>query len=305
LVLVISAIPLAMRAGTIILGGAGSSVEEYGIDDKNFASTLDATYLGDVAPATLALLSGFGNFAVAGAPGVAQGILPLLPSNFSLAVYHPWVVDNHPGVNDMIAPDGSDKNRQVYHQDAGGADYFLYYTPLFPSDPTAINFIQVFQENTNDAGFGPTKLDNFGSPTSPYYNQPGHAAGVGATTGVSPLVIPPGAAAWMMDIPYRCENGPPPYFNNPNCQVGPDDSLLSQVQTFQDFIEADTDIGGATYKVLYGGVQWGYDYHNQDAPVPEPSTFLAAAAGLAAIVVKLRRRCNNRAFAWQAPPPVS
>jgi len=282
--------PLSIQA-SIIAGGQGTTISQYGIDDENVATTMDAAFVLDPTE-VLNGLSGFGTFWVAGLTGPAHGLSPISSTDFSLDVYKPWVVNNNPLANSILAPNGINYNRGVFQQDAGGADFLLRYTPIVPSDPTTINFIQVYVESDNGAGFGQPQLDNFGSPTNPYYNQGGHAAGVGTTYGVSPLIIPPGPGnyAWLADIPYRCENGPPPYINAPNCQLGADDTILSHVQTFQTWIEAPTDIDGTSYNVLYGGIQWGYEYLNYDITSPEPSTIVLLAAGLAPVVAKVYRR---------------
>jgi hypothetical protein len=79
----------------------------------------------------------------------------------------------------------------------------------------------------------------------------------------------------MADIPYRCEAGAVA-----RCIGGADETLLSQVQYFQTFVEMDKVINGTQYNVLYGGIQWGYSYSNVDTP--EPSSLLLIGSILAA-----------------------
>jgi hypothetical protein len=165
----------------------------------------------------------------------------------------------------------------VTDQDAGGADIVISYTPLNNGDPTSVNFLQAFIQDTNGTGFNTGTIDNDAS-ASPYYNSV-FISGTGKTdqTGTVPLATNKTTAAWLVDIPFRCENGPVNPGGTAGCLGGTDDTIISQVQTFQTLIESDQvcsadacgDNKGKTYQVLYGGVQWGYTYTNAD--VPEPS----------------------------------
>jgi hypothetical protein len=101
-------------------------------------------------------------------------------------------------------------------------------------------------------------------------------SGTGRTkrTGTVPLTTNSTTAAWLVDIPYDCENGPAGV-SNADCTGGIDDSLTSQTLYFQSFIEQDKVINGTNYQVLYGGVQWGYSLTMVDTP--EPSSLMLAA----------------------------
>jgi hypothetical protein len=275
---------LTLHAGQIQGQTQGSTVTGFAIDDLNTATTLDATYTtfsSGVFSSMLAKGFDISTFVFAGM-GAAANIPNVPASDFNIEIYHPWVVYNNPTTNNMIAPDGSNLNRGVTGQDAGGADFLMTYTPTLPTDPTTINFIQVFQEDDNEAGFGPPILDNFFSTTDPYYNQGGHAAGTGSLRGISPLPIAPGGNAWFADIPYACENGTALQRKNaPNCSGGTDDTIFSQERIFDVFVVAPTIINGTTYNVIVGGVDWGYSYDNVDGP--EPATvvlFVTALLGL-------------------------
>ena len=128
--LAICAAPLSLFAQ---LNGntSGSTVSGYGKDDLNTSTTFDASYLNPAASpildpfdgsTILDKLSGFsGPWVFAGAKGGdAENIAPIPASDFSLVVYSPWVVNNNPFQNAIVAPDGSNWNRGVYGQDAGG-----------------------------------------------------------------------------------------------------------------------------------------------------------------------------------------
>jgi hypothetical protein len=212
------------------------------------------------------------NFVFAG-QGVASGINTIDPGDFRVTQYNPWVVSNNATTNNVNGPNTNGNknfNRSVTDQDAGGADIMISYTPQ-GDDPRSVNFVQAFVQNTNNAGFTTGKID--AGPTSPYYND-GSISGLGTTkrkpTDRGPLATTPDTAGWLVDIPYRCESFDPtpgrPYRNGsrPNCTGGPDDipgqpdpanTITSQSQYFQTFIESDTNINGAMYRVLYGGIQ--------------------------------------------------
>lgn len=276
---------LAVLPARAQIGGqtGGSTAAGVGIDDFNVSMTMGVSYQTNVPSMIGAInLAGFNGASYMFA-GVGPAVLiPNIPaSDFSIFLYQPWVVNDNAGQNGFIGPDGTNYNRGITGQDAGGANFFLTYTPSLASDPTSINFIQTISQDDNGMGFGPAFLDNFRSTTSPYYNQGGHAAGVGMIKGVSPLNIPPGGFAWFIDVPYACENGTAAQrHDGANCSGGADETILSQTRIFETFVEADMTIGGVAYNVLMGGVQWGYTYTNADIPTPEPSSILLLATGL-------------------------
>jgi hypothetical protein len=269
----IASAPVPMLAQ---IGGntSGSTVSGYGIDDLNTSSTINASYLN---PASSPILDPFNNTTIlnqlSSFPGTwvfagtgdAMNIPAIPASDFNLVVYHPWVVNNNPFQNEIIGPDGGNWNRGVYNQDAGGADFLLQYTPHLPSDPTEINFIQGFTYDQKAGGqkFHGAQLDNKGSTTSPFYN--GNYMGTfvnNKNDRSSPLLIPAGGSAYLLDIPYKCENG-----GGANCTNGQsnEEYLTFHTQLFQTWVEAATKIPGhGTENVLYGGVQWGYTYTNSD-----------------------------------------
>jgi hypothetical protein len=203
-------------------------------------------------------------------------------------------------------------NRNITGQDAGGADVIVTYTPRGCTgtetpgqtcDPTTLNFVQSFVENLN--GTNPNYLLGTGTidanSGTPFYNacngRSGLCPGTGQTPGVSgsglflntiggSLFARANVPAWLQDIPADFEA----YTGAGDC--GPrDEHLCSAVLAFQTFVESNQTVyynknitsgdpysltpnGGVpqTWGVLYGGVQWGYNYSNVDAP--EPATFL-------------------------------
>lgn len=74
---------------------------------------------------------------------------------------------------------------------------------------------------------------------------------------------------------------PPAFYSN-------DGAVFTYTQTFQAFIESTQMIGGTTYDVMYGGVQWGYTVTSVLVAVPEPSTMTLGAIGALAISVFAR-----------------
>jgi len=273
--------PLTMWGALIQGTTAGKTVSGVGQDDIDTATTINITYQ-TFCPW---IVSGAGrfpgyNFVFAG-QGVASNIANIDPGDFTISQYNPWVIDNNATTNNITTPDpsagNSNVNRNVTGQDAGGADILISYTPLNAGDPTNVNFVQAFIQNTNGAGFTTGVMD---SGRTPYYNGDS-VAGTGTTRRrrTIPLITNSTTAAWMADIPYRCEVGA-----IARCIGGVDDTLLSQVQYFQTFIEMDKVINGTTYNVLYGGVQWGYSYTAVETP--EPSSMLLIGSILAAAVLR-------------------
>ena len=288
LALAIGVAPFTMW-GSIIQGiTAGKTVTGTGTDDIDTATTTNVTYQ-TYCPWIVAGAGIFPtyNFVFAG-QGVASDIKNIDPGDFTISQYSPWVVNSNDTTNNITGPNtGGNYFRSVTGQDAGGANIVVSYTPLNAGDPTKVNFVQAFIQNTNGAGFTTGKIDS--GAASPYYN--GDAiAGTGTTkrVGTIPLETNSTTAAWLVDIPYRCENNFTGPANN-RCSLGADDSLTSQVQYFQTFVEMDKVINGTNYNVLYGGVQWGYSYTAVETP--EPSTILLVGSVLAAAwLVSYRRR---------------
>jgi hypothetical protein len=211
------------------------------------------------------------------APPVGLNVVPIDPGDFTIDQYKPWVVNNNKSTNNVIGPDGSNNSLHLTNVDAGGADILLSYTPLNDGDPTKVNFVQAFIQNTNHTRFTKGKIDNDDGPT-PYYNEHGKTGTGKKSRNRVPLKADSTTAAWLIDIPGRCENG----LQGPsskNCQDGKDETITSQVQMFQTFIESDKKFNGVTYQVLYGGVSWGYSYSNVDMEVklPEPSYVVVLA----------------------------
>jgi hypothetical protein len=202
------------------------------------------------------------------------GALPNIPdSDFTIAQYAPWVVDNNNTTNFVSGPDQSGGNnvkhsRNLTGEDAGGANIVINYTPRANStDPTDINFLQAYQLNMNGAGFNAGTMDN-GGAADPTYNGSGGVSGTGTTnrSGTSPLTTSSVLAGWMVDIPYTPEKGYGPVFA--------DDTINSETDNFVAFITGTKfNAGdGKTYNVLYGGVSWGYTFTTVDTP--EPATLM-------------------------------
>jgi hypothetical protein len=287
LALAIGVAPFTMWGSLIQGTTAGKTVKGAGIDDFDTATTFDITYQTSCPW----IVTGAGrfpayNFVFAG-QGVASDIKNIDPGDFTISQYNPWVVDNNRTTNNITSPEdpipgrnNTNINRNVTGQDAGGANIVVSYTPLNRGDPTNVNFVQAFIQNTNGAGFTTGVMD---SGATPYYNGDATSGtGTRRRTGTIPLVTDSTTAAWLVDIPYRCENGA-----IVRCIGGADDTLLSQVQYFQTFIEEDRTIKGTKYNVLFGGVQWGYSFTAVETP--EPSSILLVGFVLAAGLLSYRR----------------
>ena len=315
--------PLSVQGDGMGTTTASAATPSVGVDDLNFASTINVSYQNFCAfllsgaqarfPTTNFTFAGFGNIG---------GLFPqIVSSDFNFSVYQPWVVNNFAtattGANFITDPSGRRVARQVQNQDVGGADVVINYTPRAGStDPTSVNFLQAFVQNTNNSnpGFltGAGTVDS--APGTPFYNRTA-IAGNGTTRVMGTLTASPTSPAWLVDIPYRCESFSPipgmPGANGarPNCTGGVDDSLLSETQIFQTFVESNQTVyynsalgdpysrtpnGGVaqTWDVLYGGVQWGYSYSNMDVPEPAGLSFLGVGL-VCSLLLKRRRRVGN------------
>jgi hypothetical protein len=312
LLLVVWAIFIAPPAvrGDLITGGAGITVSDNGPnggrDDTNVAITLNASYQKFCSWLIYGMQNQFPgvNFTFAGSgSNIGDLFSPVPSSDFSLSQYKPWVDDNNSTMNNIVNPTGFSDFRGVTNQDAGGANILLKYTPRAnSSDPSIVNFVQVYINDINGTGFTSGRIDNLGAP-SPFYNYLG-IAGTGTTQITRPVSNTPGQGlnargsnAWLVDLPYKCESfiptpdGKVPPGSNADCSGGPappnDEILTSSVVSFQTFIESTqtiyynpesaipyslTNNGGEaqTWDVLYGGVQWGFSYTNADPPNPQP-----------------------------------
>jgi hypothetical protein len=313
--------PLAMRADIMGTTAGSSATPGIGPDDVNNASTIDVSYQNFCSFLLRGAQARFPttNFTFAGFGNIGGLFSQVVSSDFNISVYQPWVVNNFAtvadGTNFLTDPSGRKVARTVQNQDAGGANVVINYTPRANStDPTNVNFVQAFVQNTNNnnPGYltGPGTLDS--SPGTPFYNQ-GNIAGNGTTRKMTgTLTASPTSPAWLVDIPYRCESfSPIPGMQGSNgaranCTGGVDDSLLSQSQIFQTFIESNqtvyynsaldtpysrTNNGGVaqTWDVLYGGVQWGYNYSNTDVPEPSSLPLLGTALGTGLYLYRRRR----------------
>jgi hypothetical protein len=272
--------------GAIIQGPiAGKTATGAGPDDVDTATTINVTFQ-TFCPWIVAGAAAYAgsNFIFAG-QGVASIYNSVDPGDFTISQYNPWVVNSNATNNNMNRPDGGTYNRGVTNQDAGGANIIISYTPKNAGDPDKVNFVQAFIESDNGGAFSNGTIDASGA--SPYYNNRG-ISGTGTTlrTGTIPLRPNSTTPAWMLDVPYDCENGQAGV-SNADCTGGVDDSLTSQTLYFQSFIEQDKVINGTNYQVLFGGVQWGYSLTIVETP--EPSSLLLAGSALLAAAGLLRR----------------
>jgi PEP-CTERM motif len=286
-VLLIGFMPLIAWAGAINGTVTGSKVSVTGTYDATGPETVTVTTI-DIDFFTSCYFitngvtaGGFGayNFVFAG-EGVASGIASIDPSDFTISQYSPWVVNNNATTNNITGPDSANYNRGLTNEDAGGANIVISYKPQNAGDPTSVNFVQAYILNTNGAGFTTGTIDNGGSG-GPFYNENG-VSGTGTTnqSGTIPLVTNATTSAWLVDIPYTPEKGySPPYA---------DDTINSETDTFQTFISAEKVIGGTTYNVLYGGVQWGYTFTTVD--IPEPATLTLSVIGATLLFAGCWRR---------------
>jgi hypothetical protein len=235
------------------------------------------------------------NFVFAGLGPIGQNFPDLADNSIEISAYQPWVV-NSPT---LTSNGGTDYNRGVTNQDAGGLNILIEYIPT-GSDPTSINFLQAFEVITPALNGGKPiiAMDN-GGKGGPYYNENGASGTDSNDTAAVPLDAS-NVEAWMLDIPYVCESGfsgtgmgcPAPTMAN-------DETITSYEDTFDTFIEAPGTYMGTTYEVLYGGFRWGFTFTATD--VPEPSTWAAILLGFVGVGLIGYRKSKAVRLAASAP----
>jgi hypothetical protein len=234
----------------------------------------------------------WGNNYVFAGQGVASGIGNILSSDFTVSSNTPWIGTSSAIVNFLSLPSG-DKiyadglngfSGSLNNAEAGGMSIGISYTPK-NGDPTNINFVQAYIENINGTGSTTGVIDVTNGAGNPFYNSSSVAGtGTNLLLGTTPLMTSATKPGWLGDQPYDNEFG--------TSKPGADDTITNTTVTFQTFIEAQQNIGGTNYNVLYGGIQWGYSFNTVDL-VPEPTT-LALGAGFLGAAILLRLRRNRR-----------
>jgi len=296
-VLTIAALSVFAGAGQAIT--ASPTAIGWGFDDTNISTLIAASYLtstptwmGNALPNSSTGAGGAGwdyanpgdyVFTFAGNTTVARSTL----KDFN---YSAWVVNND-GYN---LPNGNAASTYNFaNADVGGANYTLNYVPG-AGDPGGagnaiplgnVHFFQIVQATSNfgnDLTDQVTStvtqyfIDNGGSLTTPFYDP-------GGTSGTANA----GTQKWLDDSPFRCENQSTPA----NCNADGASILLSISWQADTFIAVDMGAINDTqhYVQLYGGVNWGFNYSNNDLPEPSEFAAVAMALGLLAGVVRRNR----------------
>jgi hypothetical protein len=292
------------------------SVTAFGRDDWN-TSTLNPYGVSYLTPGSPDLMVGDSTWiqlAQRGSPfagwifGFADGKSANLIPNTDLKVniYSAWVVINDP----VTALDGIPHARPMHDEqtkaDAGGADFELTYTPnamlfLSPTDPTPVHFLQIVRTRScisrddltcewTDYSY---RFDNLGRDT-PFYDVVSSFKGTIKGTN----------SQWMFDNPYSCEDPGSDRrgvheSSSMNC-ISPSDKpadggTLKEEKQFQTFVAtySDNNILGVPDVTLYGGVEWGYIYTNQDrqrlSSAPEPGGFALASLRIGVLALLIAR----------------
>lgn len=151
--------------------------------------------------------------------------------------------------------------------DVGGAIFNLKYTPGAPGAHvfTDLHWVQGLRAHydTYAPGEYQVRLDNPGSPNSPFYDAHNAAGTL------------PGGGGWFLDTPYK--------FESEAAESNPTADVQFQV-VLADF---DSD---AKAIVLYGGLWWGYTATASDVRVPEPSTLVLLVFGGIGLLAFGRRK---------------
>jgi hypothetical protein len=265
-------------------------------DDEDLTVSTDITFITTSTMIDTALKNNnfpeLNHYVYAGQGPIGSHFTPIDASDFDVRIYQQWVV-NSP---DISSPSGKEtSNREVKDQDAGGVNILVTYTPTAAADPRTMNFLQGISTTAND---GTPDIGIDGDTGSPYYNHSG-VTGVGNDDeNMTPMDIPvaPKSFAYLIDSPYTCESGsngtgkgcPPQTPAN-------DETITKLVRTFDTFVEADEQVDGKTYQVLFGGIEWGYTFTATDGGVPELSTWSLLLMGFAVIAALARRSAGRKA----------
>jgi len=299
ILLVISA---PARAGTITPTTTVPRAAGWGIDDWNVATLKPLDFITTSAFLAAARANPSYNGAFNDPNWTFDSARSSIPeSDLQVGFYNAWAVVNDP----VTDPIGTRRARPMYTKtakaDAGGVDFDLLYTPRSGTDDPGLNgilFLQIVQKteciSTDDSTCGKrissTKFDT-GSNTSPFYR------GIGGNGNIqgSP------DTAWMLDIPYDCENvlqsarvqglntGPAPSCLSSNPSGDDRFLILSAQVNFETFVATQNVVNGVHKVTLYGGVSWGFTYTNSDT-APEPAPFVLLGGGLVLAVIGGRRR---------------